>query len=107
MTTEPLLSRVEDQVLLSLKAAKAAATEASQLIASNPEIDGSGLASAIGRFLESQAELIAAVQSLAPVEITLPPTSSSDETLMTELPDDWGEPRDWLEPTRGRRRARR
>jgi hypothetical protein len=100
MISEPLPIRVQDQVLVSLEAARAAASEARRLIAENPDVDGSGLAAAIGRFLNSQADLIAAVQVLNATE---PSPSKLEDSEVIELAAEWGEPRDWLETKPGRR----
>jgi hypothetical protein len=100
MISKPLLARVQDQIVASLQAAQAASNQASELIATHPEIDGTRLATAIGHFLDSQSQLFEAVQRLQPPEPLSPPTTCRDDTVALDLSDERGEPHNEPEGTR-------
>src|SRR6266849_3094789 len=58
------LPLVQQQLLASFEATGAAATEASRLLATNPTIDGTGLAGAISTLLKTQQTLFEVIQQL-------------------------------------------
>jgi len=118
------LPLVQQQLLASFEATEAAATEASRLLATNPSIDGTGLAGAISTLLKTQQTLFEVIQQLLQsVELELtPPDAASitptepdsapvewarsmdvmSVTSIGEFPDDWGDPQEWVEAPRGR-----
>ncbi len=98
---------LEERAEASLEAAKVAASEATRLLSANPDLDGSALAGAVWWFLNTQAELLAAFRELTSSESGEKAASYRDEMLAVDLPQDWDEPREWLERThrwRGKRR---
>ena len=117
------LPLVQQQLLASFEATGAAATETSRLLATNPSIDGTGLAGAMSTLLKTQQTLFEVIQQLLQsVELELtPPDAASitptepdsavewarsmdvmSVTSIGEFPDDWGDPQEWVEAPRGR-----
>jgi hypothetical protein len=79
------LSRVQQQLLVSLEAVHVAAIEANQIIRSNPEVDGAPLAMAIRQLLDTQSELFDVVQEfLRSAEPSVAPPDERSTTSIEE-----------------------
>jgi hypothetical protein len=123
VATDPDLSLVQQRLHASIEAARAAAREASIILEANPSIDGTRLAGAMGKFLETQGMLYRTVQELvrspepseplpdsadtaevdaATTNADSPHEGAGVDNAIGEFPDDWGNPQEWVEAPLGR-----
>jgi hypothetical protein len=97
------LSRVQQLLLASLEAARATATEASQMLVDNPEVDGTKLAEAVGYFLDTQRALFEVVHEFlgsveAPPALAAQPSVGQTKSLDTAVEAPAVTPESWADP---------
>jgi len=97
------LSRVQQLLLASLEAARATATEASQMLVDNPDVDGTKLAEAVGYFLDTQRALFEVVHEFlgsveAPPALPTEPSEGQTQSLVPEVEPPAVTPESWADP---------
>ena len=97
------LSRVPQLLLASLEAARATATEASQMLIDNPDVDGTKLAEAVGYFLDTQRGLFEVVHEFlgsveAPPALPTEPSGGQTQSLDPEVEPPAVTPESWADP---------